>query len=102
MLNKNYKPLGDRVIIKKPEADLKSESGKIILQESTSRGKIVWGEVLAVGVGIYTQTGDLIPMSINVGDEVMYKQDMAGDPIKIDGEEYILFREIDLIMVKAK
>jgi chaperonin GroES len=63
------------------------------------RGQCVWGEVISVGEGIFTQTGDKIPMTVEVGDRVMYKKDMGGDVIKLNDEEYLMFREHDLIMV---
>jgi chaperonin GroES len=101
-MNENLKPLADRVIIKMPEkGDSKTASG-IILSESSKRGTAVMGEVVLVGPGIYTQLGNLIPMTVKVGDLVMYKKDMGGDPIKIDGVEYLLFREQDLLMVESK
>ena len=92
-------PLGDRVIIKAPaDGDTKSKKGKIILTESSTRGESTWGEVLLVGKGIYTQNGILIPMTVKKGDMVMYKKDMVGDTITIEGDDYIMFREHDLIM----
>lgn len=102
MMNPNLLPLGDRVIVKMPvKADTKTKSG-IILSESLTRGTAVFGEVVKVGPGIYTQLGNLIPMTVKIGDFVMYKKDMGGDPIKIDGVEYLLFREQDLLMVETR
>ena len=103
MLDKNIQPLGDRVVIEKPKAEQSKElSGgkKLLLEASVGRGKAVFGKVIATGPGIYTQSGDLIPMNVKVGDEVLYKKDMAGDTLEVDGVEYIVFREHDLIMVK--
>ena len=103
MIDKNIEPLGDRIIIKAPEAgDVKSKKGNVIIIETATRGESTWGEVLLVGPGIYTQTGDLIPTSVNVGDLVLYKKDMVGDKITIDEKEYIMFREHDLMMVDRK
>ena len=100
MLNKNIEPLGDRVIVEKPKSKNTTESGNIMLTESVGRGKAVFGKVIAVGGGIYTQTGDKIPMNVSVGDDVLYKKDMVGDSLEVDGVEYLVFREHDLIMVK--
>ena len=98
----NYKPLGDRVLVKFVEVgEQKSKTG-IIIKDTASRGTTVWGEVLAVGNGLFTQTGDMIPMSVKVGDNVMYKKDMVGDPITLEDEKYLLFRESDLLMVNEK
>ena len=92
------RPLGDRVLVKKENGEQKTSSG-IILQDSSTRGECVFGEVLSVGPGIYTQTGDRIPMSVKPGNMVMYKRDMAGEVIKLNGTEYLMFREHDLMMV---
>lgn len=100
-MKENLMPLGDRVIIKMPEKGEKKTASGIILSESILKGTAVFGEVAMVGPGIYTQLGNLIPMTVKVGDKVMYKQDMGGDPIKIDGVEYLLFREQDLLMVES-
>lgn len=98
----NYKPLGDRVLVNFTDVgEQKSKTG-IILKDTTTRGTATWGEVLAVGGGLYTQTGDMIPMTVKVGDKVLYKKDMVGDPLELDGEKYLLFRESDLLMVNPK
>lgn len=101
-MNKNLKPLADRVIVKMPEKGDKKTASGIILGENSQRGTTIFGEVILVGPGIYTQLGNLIPMTVKVGDLVMYKKDMGGDPIKIDGVEYLLFREQDLLIVDSK
>ena len=95
------KPLGDRVLVRASKGEEKTKSG-IIMTETAMRGQNVWGDVIAVGDGIFTQSGERIPMSVEVGDSVMYKKDMGGDPIKLNGEEYLLFREHDLLMVKKQ
>ena len=95
------KPLGDRVLVKAVKGEEKTKSG-IIMTETSMRGQSVWGDVIAVGDGIFTQSGERIPMSVEVGDSVMYKKDMGGDPIKLNGEEYLLFREHDLLMIKKQ
>ena len=95
------KPLGDRVLVRAVKGEEKTKSG-IIMTETAMRGQSVWGDVIAVGDGIFTQSGERIPMSVGVGDSVMYKKDMGGDPIKLNGEEYLLFREHDLLMVKKQ
>lgn len=95
------KPLGDRVLVKAVKGEEKTKSG-IIMTETSMRGQSVWGDVIAVGDGIFTQSGERIPMSVGVGDSVMYKKDMGGDLIKLNGEEYLLFREHDLLMIKKQ
>ena len=88
MSNNLVKPLGDRVLVKSAEkGDIKTKSG-IILTDSATRGETVWGEVVSVGSGIFTQTGERLPISVSVGDLVMYNKDMSGHSIKLDGEDH--------------
>jgi chaperonin GroES len=99
MENKVVKPLGDRVLVKPAEkGDKKTQSG-IILTDTVMRGETVFGEVVSIGPGIFTQSGDRIPVTVQVGDMVMYKKDMSGNPIKLDETEYLLFHEHELLMV---
>ena len=95
----NFKPLGDRILVK-PEVsgELKTKSG-LILTDNASRGEKVYGEVISVGAGLFSQTGNRIPLSVNIGDKVMYKKDLGGDKVTLDNEEYLLFHEHELIGV---
>lgn len=97
-----FKPLGDRVLIK-PEGfgEKKTESG-LILTDSAQRGQRVYGEVVSVGTGIFSQTGNRIPMTVQVGDTVMYEHDMAGSPLTIGEEKYLLFHEHQLLGIVRK
>jgi len=98
-----FKPLGDRVLIK-PESlggEQKTKSG-LILTDSAQRGAKVYGEVVAVGTGIFSQSGDRIPMTVEVGDTVMYEKDMAGTPTEIGDEKYLIFNEHQLIGIVNK
>ena len=97
-----FKPLGDRVLIK-PESlgEKKTESG-LILTDTAQRGARVYGEVVSVGTGIFSQTGARIPMTVQVGDTIMYEHDMAGSPLDIGDEKYLLFHEHQLLGVVKK
>lgn len=91
----NFKPLGDRVLVKPLEVEQKSKGG-LILNDSISRGQKLEGEVVSVGTGLFSQTGNPIPMTVRVGDKVLYSKDEATNKIKLE-EEYLLFREHELI-----
>jgi len=97
-----FKPLGDRVLIK-PETfgEKKTESG-LILTDSAQRGQRVYGEVVSVGTGIFSQSGNRIPMTVKVGDTIMYEHDMAGSPIEIGEEKYLIFHEHQLLGIVRK
>ena len=91
----NIQPLGDRVLIKEIEAAEggKTESGIIIPDSVKEDRGSKKGEVIAVGVGRYDD-GDLLPMSVKVGDTVLYQW---GDTIKIKDEEYAMVSESNII-----
>ena len=96
MANK-FKPLGDRVLVKPESLGEKKSQGGIILTDSAQRGQKVLGEVVEVGTGIFSQSGEVIPVTVKVGSQVMYSKDMTGYPITIDGEKYFLIREHELL-----
>lgn len=89
-------PLGDRVIIKEVDKSEKKTSGGILLPENSKEDRT--GEVLKVGTGLFTQTGDKIPMTVKEGDTVLYRNG-TGRTVTIDGEKYLLCRESDIEIV---
>ena len=89
------KPLGDRVVIKNVEAEETTKSG--LLLTAASKEKPQMAEVLAVGPGGNVD-GKEIVMNIKVGQKVIYSQ-YAGTEVKLDGEEYILVRQSDILAV---
>lgn len=92
-----FKPLGDRVLVRPESLGETKSKGGIILTDSAQRGQKVLGEVVEVGTGIFSQSGDVIPITVKVGNQVMYSKDMTGDPITIDDEKYFLIREHELL-----
>jgi len=92
----NFQPLGDRVLVKAETTENKSKSG-LILTDSVQRGAKVQGKVVAVGGGVFSQSGQPIPMTVKVGDTILYKKDESSDKLKLEGEEYLLFREHEII-----
>jgi chaperonin GroES len=96
--SKKVKPLGDRVWVKAGQEDVKKTASGIILGEHAAHGKKVFGTVVSVGQGLYTNNGHLIPMEVVPGDEVMYHHG-HGDKIEIGDEEYLQFKEQELIAV---
>ena len=90
------KPLGDRIVIevvKKEETTL----GGIVLHGS-AKEKPQEGKVVAVGTGRVTEQGVRVPLEVNVGDHVIYAQ-YAGSEVKVDGNEYLILRESDILAV---
>ena len=87
-------PLDDRVVIKPIEREEVSKGG--IILPDTAKEKPQEGEVIAVGPGKLTETGDRVPMSVRVGDKVLYAK-YAGTEIKVNDEEVIIVRESDIL-----
>lgn len=89
---KKVKPLGDRVILQEYKEKVQNNSGIILPDTVNSDKDTKKGKVVAVGPGKY-ENGKLVPVSIKVGDIVLYGW---GDNIKIDGQDYIVVRESDI------
>jgi len=93
------KPIGDQVLIQEQERNDKTESG-IILVDGPSE-EFVYANVVSVGNGLFTQTGNRIPMSVKTGDTVLISKNNLGGQkkVKFDDTEYILVREMEISMV---
>jgi chaperonin GroES len=90
------KPLHDRLIIQTLEEEEKTKGGIII--PDTAKEKPVEGKVIAVGAGRIKKDGTKMPLEIKKGDRVLYAK-YAGTEIKIDGEDYLMMREDDILAV---
>jgi chaperonin GroES len=90
------KPLADRVVVKVLSQE-EVTSGGIVLPD-TAKEKPQEGEVVAVGPGKY-EDGKLVPMTVKVGEKVIFSK-YGGTEVKIDGEEYLILRESDILALK--
>jgi len=90
----NIRPLHDRVIVKRVEAERTTASG-IVLPDSAGE-KPDQGEVLAVGPGKRDDNGKQITLDVKVGDRVLFGK-YAGQPVKVDGQEVLVMREEDIV-----
>lgn len=88
------RPLHDRVVVKRVEAEEKTASG-IVLPGSAAE-KPDMGEVLAVGNGKLLKNGERLPLDIKVGDKVLFGK-YSGQTVKVDGEELMVMREEDIM-----
>ncbi len=88
------KPLHDRVIVKRLEEEEKTKGGIII--PDTAKETPVEGRVIAVGPGRKDDSGKLIPMDVKEGDTVIFSK-YAGTEVKLEGEEYLIMREDDIL-----
>ncbi|MBO8169271.1 MAG: co-chaperone GroES [Thermoanaerobacteraceae bacterium] len=90
------KPLGDRVVVKVVEREEKTASG--IVLPDTAKEKPQEGEVVAVGSGRVLENGERVALEVKEGDRVIYSK-FAGSEIKLDGEEYLILSERDILAV---
>ena len=92
----NIRPLGDRLVVERIEQDTKTSGGIII--PDTAKEKPKQGKVLAVGPGAKDENGKRIAMDVSAGDIVLFTQ-WAGSEIKMDGKDYLVLKESDVIGV---
>ena len=94
-----FRPLHDRVVVKRIDAEEKTAGGIII--PDSAKEKPSQGEVTAVGPGGRDEAGKLIPIDIKVGDRVLFGK-YSGNEVKVDGEDRLILREDDILGVIEK
>ncbi len=92
----NLKPLGDRVVVEHTEQAEKSAGG--VFLPDTAKEKPQEGRVLAVGTGRTLDNGTSLPMSVKVGDKIIYSK-YSGSEVKVDGKEVLIISEKDVLAV---
>ena len=90
------RPLHDRVIVKRIEEEDKTKGGIII--PDTAKEKPQRGKVVAVGNGKITEEGKKIPLDVKAGDRILFSK-YSGSEVKIDNEDYLIFREEDVLAI---
>ena len=90
------KPLGDRVVIKVSEGDMKTASGSVL--PDTAKEKPQEGEVVAVGTGKMLDNGTRAQMEVKTGDKVIFSK-YSGSEVKVDEQNYLIVRESDILAV---
>ncbi|MFT4967926.1 MAG: chaperonin GroES [Candidatus Deianiraeaceae bacterium] len=93
----NLKPLYDKIIVKRLEAETKT-SGGIIIPDS-AKEKPIEGSVIAVGNGNINSDGKIQPLTVKAGDTVLFAK-WGGTEIKIDNQEYLIMKESDVLAIK--
>jgi chaperonin GroES len=96
MSKSKFRPLHDRVVVKRIDAEEKTKGGIII--PDTAKEKPSQGEITAVGPGGRDEAGKLIPIDIKVGDRVLFGK-WSGTEVKLDGEELLIMKESDIMGV---
>src|SRR3989344_3765045 len=93
----NFKPLSNHVFLK-PLEEEKVTKGGIVIPDTAEKEKPIKGEVLAVGPGKLNEKGERVPMSVKVGDTVLFKK-YGPDEIEIDGKKYLVGDEDDILAI---
>jgi len=96
MSSRKFRPLNDRLLVKRLEAEQKSAGGIII--PDTAQEKPQEGKVVAVGEGARDEHGKLVPMSCKVGDHILFGK-WSGTEIRLDGEDLLIMKESDVLAV---
>jgi chaperonin GroES len=97
--NMKFKPLHDRVLVRRIEQESKTTGGIII--PDSAKEKPIEGEVLAIGTGARSESGQVTPLEVKVGDKIVFGK-WSGTEVKIDGEELLILKESDIFGVMNK
>jgi chaperonin GroES len=96
--NMKFRPLHDRVVVKRVQEETKTKGGIII--PDTAAEKPQQGEVIALGPGSRSENGEIAPMGVKAGDKVLFGK-WSGTEVKIDGEDLVIMKESDIMGVLA-
>lgn len=89
-----FRPLHDRVLVKRLDSEEKTAGG--IILPDTAKEKPSEGEVIAVGAGLKSDTGEVTPLDVKVGDRVLFGK-WSGNEVKVDGRDLLIMKESDIL-----
>jgi chaperonin GroES len=92
--NMSFRPLHDRVLVRRIEAEEKTRGGIII--PDTAKEKPMEGEVISVGPGARNDAGELVPLDVKAGDKILFGK-WSGTEVKLNGEELLIMKESDIM-----
>ena len=93
-----FRPLGDRILVKRVEEESKTKGGIII--PDTAKEKPQEGEVISVGAGARDEAGKIVPLELKAGDRILFGK-WSGTEVKIEGEDLLIMKESDVLGVIA-
>jgi len=96
MASTNFRPLHDRVVVRRVESEAKTKGGIII--PDTAKEKPQEGEIVAVGSGVRDDSGKVIPLDVKAGDRILFGK-WSGTEVKLDGEDLLIMKEADIMGV---
>lgn len=92
-----FKPLSNHLFIESEEAEKMTKSG-IVIPDTADKEKPMLGKVVAVGPGKWSEKGELVPMSVKVGDKVLFKK-YGPDEVEVEGKKYLVGDEDDILAI---
>ena len=98
MASTNFRPLHDRVVVRRVESEEKTKGGIII--PDTAKEKPQEGEIVAVGTGSKSEDGKVTPLDVKAGDRILFGK-WSGTEVKVDGEDLLIMKESDILGVVA-
>ena len=94
MAKSKFRPLHDRVVVRRVESEAKTDGGIII--PDTAKEKPQEGEIIAVGSGARDEAGKLVPLDVKAGDRILFGK-WSGTEVKLDGEDLLIMKESDIM-----
>ena len=94
MASTNFRPLHDRVVVRRVESEAKTKGGIII--PDTAKEKPQEGEIVAVGSGARDESGKVVPLDVKAGDRILFGK-WSGTEVKLDGEDLLIMKEADIM-----
>jgi chaperonin GroES len=94
MAKSKFRPLHDRVVVRRVESEEKTKGGIII--PDTAKEKPQEGEIIAVGTGARDEAGKLVPLDVKAGDRILFGK-WSGTEVKLDGEDLLIMKESDIM-----
>ncbi|KQM35521.1 MULTISPECIES: co-chaperone GroES [Rhizobium/Agrobacterium group] len=94
MASTNFRPLHDRVVVRRVESEAKTKGGIII--PDTAKEKPQEGEIVAVGSGARDESGKIVALDVKVGDRILFGK-WSGTEVKLDGEDLLIMKEADIM-----
>ncbi|TIU94925.1 MAG: co-chaperone GroES [Mesorhizobium sp.] len=94
MTKSNFRPLHDRVVVRRVESESKTSGGIII--PDTAKEKPQEGEIIAVGSGARDEAGKLVPLDVKAGDRILFGK-WSGTEVKLNGEDLLIMKESDIM-----
>tara|TARA_Y100000592_G_scaffold57895_1_gene90674 strand:+ start:8657 stop:8965 length:309 start_codon:yes stop_codon:yes gene_type:complete len=97
---KKLQPVHDKIVVqpKQETEEKKTESG-IILPDTAQQGSLKEGKVIAVGTGVYTSTADIVPIVVEVGDNIIYSQHAQAQEYRLNGEDVLIMSQNEVLSI---